>query len=101
MHAVISFNENIEKVIIIFKASSHLGIFPQIFEQVNEEPTLKLREMLRVLHTNAYTILFILFDDPDWQGGVLKLMKNDHFSVFLAVWVIFLMFLGRLSGDLC
>ena len=96
MHAVISFNENIEKAIIIFKASSHLGIFPQIFEQVNEEPILKLREMLRVLHANAYTILFILFYEQDWQGGVLKLIKNDHFSVFLAVWVFLPNFLGRL-----
>ena len=28
-------------------------------------------------------IIFVLFDDADWQGGLLKLMKNDHFfSIF-------------------
>ena len=32
--------------------------------------------MIRVLHIVACPFIFILFDDPDWQGGVLKLMKN-------------------------
>ena len=47
------------------------------------------------------SIIFILFDNPDWQGGVLKLMKNDHFLVFLAVLVLFPEFLGRLRCGLC
>ena len=41
--------------------------------------------MIRALHVITSPIIFILFDNPDWQGGVLKLMKNDHFLVFLAV----------------
>ena len=63
------------------------SLFPQVFAQVNEWPILELHEMIRVPHLVACTIVFILFDDRDWQGGVLKLMKNDYFLVFLAVWV--------------
>ena len=47
-----------------------------------------------MLHVVTCPIIFILFDYPDWQGGMLKLMKTDHFLVFLAVWVLFLMFLA-------
>ena len=36
-----------------------------------------------------FPIVFILFCDRDWDGRVLKLMKNDHFLVFLAVWCSF------------
>ena len=32
-------------------------------------------------------------------GGVLKLMKNDDFLVFLAVWAFFPMYLGKLKND--
>ena len=46
-----------------------------------------------MLHVVTCPIIFILFDDPDWQRGMLKLMKTDHFLVFLAVWVLFLKFL--------
>ena len=53
-----------------------MGYFPQDFGQVNEGLILKLHEMIRVLHIVACPFIFILFDDPDWQGGVLKLMKN-------------------------
>ena len=45
--------------------------------------------------------VFILLCDRGRQGSVLKRTKNDHFQVFLAVWVFFLRFLGRLRGDLC
>ena len=38
--------------------------------------------MLRVV---TCAIIFILFDDPDGQGGVLKLMKKYDFLVFLAI----------------
>ena len=51
--------------------------------------------MVRVLHAVACPIVLILFDDPDWQGAVLKLMKNDHSLVFLAVFVIFQNVLGK------
>ena len=45
--------------------------------------------MIRVLHEVACPIIFILFDDNDWLGEVLKLMKNYHILVFLVVWVLF------------
>ena len=38
-----------------------------------------------MLRAVAYAIIFILFDDPDWQEGVLKLMKKYDFLVFLAI----------------
>ena len=34
------------------------------------------------------------------QGGVLKLIENDHFLVFLAVGVLFPKFLGWLRSGL-
>ena len=40
------------------------------------------------------------FDDPDSQGRVFKIMKNDCFLVFLAVWVLFPKILGRLRSAL-
>ena len=73
---------------IIFSSFSHLGLFPQVFGQVKEWPKLKLHEKIRALHAFVCPILFILFGYLDWQGIVLKLMKNHHFLVFLAVWVI-------------
>ena len=38
---------------------------------------------------------FNLLCDRGQQGGVLKPIKNDHFQVFLVVWVLFLMLLGK------
>ena len=35
--------------------------------------------MIRVLHLVACSIVLILFYGGDWQGGVFKVMKNDHF----------------------
>ena len=60
------------------------GLFPHVFWQVNEWPISKLHEIIRVLNAVACPIIFVLFDDPYWQGRVLKIMKNDHFLVFLA-----------------
>ena len=48
---------------------------------------LELHEIIRVLHIVACPIVFILLYDRDRQGVLFKLMKNDHFFVFLAVWV--------------
>ena len=45
--------------------------------------------MISVLHGIAYPIVFILFDEQDCQGGVLKVMKNDHFLVLLDVLLFF------------
>ena len=47
-----------------------------------------------VLHC---TINFDLLCDRGQQGGVFKVMKNNHFLVFLGVWVFFHNFLGILK----
>ena len=56
---------------------------------------LELLKIIRVSHAVAYQIVFLLFYERRWQGGMFIVMKNDHFLVFLAVWVLFLTFLGR------
>ena len=44
---------------------------------------LQLHSMIKVLHIVVCGIVFILFYDRYWQGGVLKFMKKDHiFSIF-------------------
>ena len=30
-----------------------------------------------------------MFYERSWQGGVFKIKKNDHFLVFLVVWILF------------
>ena len=45
---------------------------------------LELHETIGVSHLFAFPIVLILFYEPSWQGGVLKVMKND-FLVFLAI----------------
>ena len=67
----------------MFSVFSCLGLFPQVFGQVNEWPILKLYEKIRVLHAFVCPILFILFDYLDWQGIVLKLMKNGVPNCFI------------------
>ena len=57
--------------------------------------------MIIVLHVVSFSIIFILSDDREWQGGVLNVMKDVQFLVFLVVWVLFPKFLGRLRSDLC
>ena len=59
--------------------------FPQAFGLVNECHILNLHEVIRALHLVACWIVFLLFDDWYWQGGVPKLMKNDHCLAFLAL----------------
>ena len=85
----------------IFSIFSHFGYFPQVLCQVKEWLILELHEMIRLLRVVAFPIVFILFYGRNWQEGVFKVMKNDHFFVFLAVWVLFPKFLGRLKGNLC
>ena len=34
-------------------------------------------------------MFFRLFYERGWQGGVFKVMKNDHSLVFLALWGLF------------
>ena len=57
--------------------------------------------MIKVLHAVACPFTFILFDDIDWQGGVLKVMKNYHFLVFLNCLSLFSQNFGQVKGDLC
>ena len=71
-----------------------MGHFPQVYEQVNEWPILKLHETIRLLHVVACPVTSILFEDRDWQGEV---MKNDLFLVFLSVWVNFPKFLDPIG----
>ena len=61
---------------------------------------LELHKIITVSHAVVFPIIFLLLCGRDWQGGVLKLMKNDHLLVYLAVWVLFPKFLGRLRSKL-
>ena len=70
-------------------------LFSYVFTQVNEWLISELRKLIRVSKVVACPILFILFHERGWQGGVFKVIKNDHVFAVLAVWVIFHLFLGR------
>ena len=76
-----------------FRVFSRLNLFTQVLGQVKEHLKLKFQEIIKAV---AWPIAF--FYEQDWQGGVLvfKVMKIDHFFVFLAVFVLFSKFLGRL-----
>ena len=58
----------------------------------------KLDEMIKVLLVVAYPIVFILFDDRYWQGGVPKRMKNYHFFSIFSRFGIFPKVFGRVNG---
>ena len=60
---------------------------------------IELYEMIRVSYIIARPIVFILFYDRGWQGEVFKIMKIDHFLVFLAVLVFFPKFLEKLRSS--
>ena len=62
---------------------------------------LELQKIIRVLHVLAWPIVFILFYKRRWKEGVFKVMINDHFLVFLAVWVLFPKCLSSSRGELC
>ena len=66
-----------------------MGPFVQVFGEMRELLILELYEAIRVRQVVAYPIVIILFYDRDRQEGVFKVTKNDHFLVFLAVWVSF------------
>ena len=57
--------------------------------------------MIRVLHVVACPVVFVLFDDQDWLGRELQIMKNYHFLVFLDILVLFLTILGSIMSGLC
>ena len=62
-----------------------MGTFPQVFRHAKEVPILQLHETIRLPHIDASPIDFLLFYQQSCQGGVFKIMKNDHFLVFLVV----------------
>ena len=47
---------------------------------------LELHKIIRVSNLVVFATVFVLFYERDWQGEVFKVIKNDHFLVFLAVW---------------
>ena len=46
---------------------------------------IELHKILGVSHFVASPIVFILFCEQSWLGGVFKVMKNDQFIVFLFI----------------
>ena len=73
------------------------GLFPQVFGQVNEWPILESHKMISVLHAVACPIVFILFYGQDWQGGVFKIMKNDHFFSIISRFRLFRQVFGQVN----
>ena len=67
---------------IIWVDHSRLGSFPQVSRQVKKWPILQLHKTIRVSHAVECPVVFILLYDRDGQGGVFKIMKNDHFLEF-------------------
>lgn len=88
------------KDLFFFSISSRFGQFPEIFGQVKEWFMLELHGMIIVPHVVACLMDFNLFSDRVQQPGVLKPTKNDHFQIFLTVWVLFLKFSGRLRSGI-
>ena len=75
-------------------------LFPKFLGRLKEWLMLELHKIIRLTHRVACPIVFILFYERGWQGGVLKVMKNDHFLGFLAVWVLSPKFLGSWRSNL-
>ena len=61
---------------------------------------LELHKIMQVSNLVAFATVFILFYDQNWQQEVFKVIKKDHFLVFLAVWGLIPKFLGSLWSDL-
>ena len=57
---------------------------------------LELHETIRVSHIVVFAMVFLLLYEQRWQGGVFKVMKNDHFLVFLSVSLLSPKFFSRL-----
>ena len=47
---------------------------------------IKLHKITRLLHVVAFPTVFVLFYERGLQGGVFKVIKNNHSLVCLAVW---------------
>ena len=50
-----------------------------MLEYVKRCLMLEMHKTIRVLHVVACPIVFILFYERGWQGGVFTLIRNDHF----------------------
>ena len=50
-----------------------------------------------MLHVVANPTVFILFYEQCWVRGVFKVIKNDHFLVFLTVRVLFPKFFAQVK----
>ena len=74
--------------------------FSQIFEQVKEWSILELHEMIRVPHIAVCLVVFSLLCGLGKPAEVLRLIKNVHFILLLAVWLLFISSLGRLGSGL-
>ena len=77
-----------------------LSPFPQVFEQIKKWLTLQLHKIIRVSYLVAFPFFFFLVL---WvRYGVRSVQsyeKLSFFWCFLAVWVFFHKFLGRLMSD--
>ena len=62
-----------------FSIFSRQGYFPEVSRQVKEWLITEAHKKTNVTHAVACAMVFIVLCDRGWQGGVLKLMKNDHF----------------------
>ena len=84
-----------------FNIFNRLDLFPLVSGQVKESLMSELHKRIRMSHVIVYSIVFfLLFYERVWQGGVFKVMKNDHLLLFLAVWGLFPTFLGRWKSGL-
>ena len=50
---------------------------------------LEVHKIYRVSHVVACLIVYLLFYGRGWQRGVPNVIKNDHFLMLLAIWVLF------------
>ena len=80
-----------------FSIFSRFGLFHQVFGQVNMQPILVVNKIIKVLHLFVCPIVFILFYGLDWQGGVFKVMKNDHFLNIFISFGLFLRVFGQVN----
>ena len=56
-----------------------------------------VNKIIKVLHLFVCPIAFILFYGLDWQGGVFKVMKNDHFLNIFVSFGLFLRVFGQVN----
>ena len=79
---------------------SPLGHFSQVFGQVKSWLIIELYKMMKASHVAPCPVAFLLFHKRGWLGGVFKVMKIDHYLVFLFAWIFFPKFLGTLRSNL-